>query len=97
MTSEYPEFDWRSAWLKGEEYAFILKNIDAYCHKFHLLKFPKKTHPQAIYTDPQSKTYISLYFSSFDYLNIKSSSLFFNLLSFLTMLFPYNTNSIYYS
>ena len=32
----------------------MLKNIDKYCEKFELLKLPKKTHPDEIYTDPIS-------------------------------------------
>ncbi len=38
----------------GEEYSYILKNIDSYCKKFNFAKFPNKTHPPSIYTEPQS-------------------------------------------
>jgi len=47
------EFDWKNKWLRGEEYAYILKNIDSYCKAFRMVKLPSKTHPASIYTEPQ--------------------------------------------
>lgn len=46
---ETHSFDWQNRWLKGHEYAFILKNIDAYCAKYGFIKFDFKTHPPSIY------------------------------------------------
>jgi len=43
--------------LKGDEYAKILQNIDFYCKKYGFLKYAKKTHPECIYTDPESGFY----------------------------------------
>jgi len=40
---------------EGEEYAYILKNIDLYCETFGMVKLPPKTHPPSIYTEPQGK------------------------------------------
>ena len=40
---------------KGDEYAHILQNIDFYCKKYDFFKYSKKTHPECIYTDPQSR------------------------------------------
>ena len=40
---------------KGDEYSYMLKNIDIYCKKFGLKKLGRKTHPEDIYTDPQSR------------------------------------------
>jgi len=48
------EFDWKNKWLKGDEYAHMLKNIEIYCKKFSMLKLAHKTHPLSIYTQPQN-------------------------------------------
>jgi hypothetical protein len=52
---EIMKFDWENKWLKGEEYAHILNNLDIYCKDYNLVKFPAKTHPSSIYTEPQSR------------------------------------------
>lgn len=65
---EVIEFDWKNKWLKGityylyhpnifigDEYAYILNNIDQYCETFNMSKLSHKTHPQSIYTEPESK------------------------------------------
>ena len=57
MTHPDPvHFDWCNKWLKGEEYFHILSNIEKYCNAFGLHKFAAKTHPQSIYTEPDSKS-----------------------------------------
>jgi hypothetical protein len=48
-------FDWDNRWLRGEEYAHILNNIESYSKSYGLKCFEQKTHPESIYTDPQSK------------------------------------------
>ncbi len=52
------KFDWEHRWLKGEEYAHILNNMDSYCQNYQMLKFEQKTHPESIYTDPESKFFL---------------------------------------
>ena len=47
-------FDWEKRWLKGDEYAFILENVDAYCSAFGFRKYPAKMHPLDIYEEPKS-------------------------------------------
>lgn len=42
-------FDWQHRWLKGEEYAHIIKYMDSYCDTFSIDKFTPKTHPECIY------------------------------------------------
>lgn len=32
-------FQWDEKWLKGEEYAHILKNMENYCAEFQFQKF----------------------------------------------------------
>ena len=41
-------------YLLGDEYAHILQNLESYCKRFNFMKYSKKTHPECIYTDPQS-------------------------------------------
>ena len=53
-------FDWKNRWLKGHEYEFILKNAQAYCEKFGIEKYSKKTHPTFIYERPISISLIDL-------------------------------------
>ena len=31
VSNEPIKFNWETKWLKGDEYAFILQNVDAYC------------------------------------------------------------------
>jgi hypothetical protein len=47
-------FDWDSRWLRGEEYAHILQNMDRYREAYGLKFFDQKTHPESIYTEPES-------------------------------------------
>ena len=49
-------FDWENKWLRGDQYAHMLNNIDAYCAAFHMAKLGEKQHPENIYTLPQSKS-----------------------------------------
>lgn len=55
-TQDAIKFDWENKWLKGEEYAHILTNLDLYCKAFNLSKLSAKTHPPSIYTEPQNGT-----------------------------------------
>jgi len=48
------KYDWENKWLKGEEYAHMLNNLDAYCKSFNLDKLSTKTHPPSIYTEPKN-------------------------------------------
>ena len=32
-------FDWENKWLRGEQYAHMLQNIDSYCGVFGMKKF----------------------------------------------------------
>ena len=48
------KFDWENKWLKGEEYAHILKNSDNYTKAYNFKCFPSKTHPKSIYLSPIS-------------------------------------------
>ena len=47
-------FDWDRRWLKGHEYIHMLKNVDLYCNHFGFQRYPPKTHPKEIYSDPES-------------------------------------------
>ena len=49
------QFDWGNKRMKGEEYYYILSNIDLYCQALSLQKFQPKTHPECIYIEPESK------------------------------------------
>ena len=49
------KLDWANRWLKGDEYAHILTRMNEYCSSFGLQKFSQKTHPECIYTSPESK------------------------------------------
>ena len=51
------KFHWESRWLKGHEYAFMLQNVESYCRRFGLGKYPSKIHPMDIYEQPQSTEY----------------------------------------
>jgi hypothetical protein len=48
-------FDWENKWLRGEQYAHMLNNIDAYSKTFSMPKLPQKHHPENIYVQPESK------------------------------------------
>ena len=48
-------FDWENKWLRGDQYAHMLNNIDAYCRAFGMEKHAEKQHPENIYTQPESK------------------------------------------
>jgi hypothetical protein len=48
-------FDWENRWLRGEQYAHMLMNIDAYRTTFDMPKLPHKCHPENIYVQPLSK------------------------------------------
>ena len=49
-------FDWENKWLRGDQYAHMLNNIDAYCKSFSgMAKLGEKQHPENIYLEPQSK------------------------------------------
>lgn len=54
MQSEPILFNWKDRWLKGHEYEFILKNVEAYSKKFGIEKYGKKCHPSIIYDQPVS-------------------------------------------
>ena len=43
-------FDWESKWLRGDQYAFMLYNLDTYCEVFGMQKLSEKNHPENIYT-----------------------------------------------
>jgi hypothetical protein len=48
-------FDWENRWLRGDEYAHIIANMEAYSSTFQMAHFEEKTHPACIYTAPESK------------------------------------------
>lgn len=49
-------FDWENKWLRGDQYAHMLNNIDAYCKSFSgMAKLGEKQHPENIYLEPLSK------------------------------------------
>ena len=49
-------FDWENKWLRGDQYAHMLNNIDSYCESFtDMEKLAEKQHPENIYTQPESK------------------------------------------
>lgn len=47
-------FDWETKWLKGEEYAFMLRHVSKYERDFGMQVYPSRTHPSAIYSDPRN-------------------------------------------
>ena len=50
ITSKEPiRFEWEHRWLKGHEYAFMLQNVELYCRRFGIGKYPPKIHPMDIY------------------------------------------------
>ena len=42
-------FDWENKWLRGDQYAHMLCNIDQYCKTFGMEKLAQKQHPENIY------------------------------------------------
>ena len=48
-------FDWENKWLRGDQYAHMLENIDMYCSAFGMQKMAEKQHPENIYIQPESK------------------------------------------
>lgn len=46
------KFDWENRWLKGEEYFYILANMDNYAKQMGIEKFGVKKHPESIYIEP---------------------------------------------
>ena len=49
------KFDWEDKWLKGEEYLYVLANLNLYRQALKVSTFELKSHPDSIYTEPQSK------------------------------------------
>lgn len=55
-TSRPLRFDWENKWLRGDQYAHMLNNIDGYCKVFTgMEKLAEKQHPENIYLEPTSK------------------------------------------
>lgn len=48
-------FDWENKWLRGDQYAHMLYNLDNYSAVFGMQKLGEKTHPENIYVQPESK------------------------------------------
>jgi len=48
-------FDWENKWLRGDQYAHMLLNINEYCKQFDMQKLGEKQHPENIYVQPESK------------------------------------------
>lgn len=48
-------FDWENKWLRGDQYAHMLYNLDQYSSVFGMGKMSEKTHPENIYVQPESK------------------------------------------
>jgi len=48
-------FDWENKWLRGDQYAHMLNNIDLYRDVFGMHKLAEKQHPENIYLEPLSK------------------------------------------
>jgi len=65
---EILKFDWENKWLKGEEYFYILANMEKYVQAFGLEIFSMKSHPECIYAEPLSKSFSNLKILSFDLL-----------------------------
>ena len=54
-TSQPLRFDWENKWLRGDQYAHMLNNIDLYQDYFDMPKLAEKQHPENIYLEPLSK------------------------------------------
>ena len=48
------KFDWENRWLKGEEYFYILANMEEYMKQLNFVKFGVKKHPESIYIEPEN-------------------------------------------
>jgi hypothetical protein len=48
-------FDWENKWLRGDQYAHMLHNIENYSDVFGMQMLAEKEHPQNIYIQPESK------------------------------------------
>ena len=55
VTNRPLRFDWENKWLRGDQYAHMLNNIDDYGQAFGMPKLAEKQHPENIYLEPQSK------------------------------------------
>ena len=55
LTTRPLRFDWENKWLRGDQYAHMLNNIDGYKEAFGMPKLAEKQHPENIYLEPQSK------------------------------------------
>jgi hypothetical protein len=42
-------FDWENKWLRGDQYAHMLYNLDNYSQVFGMQKLSEKQHPENIY------------------------------------------------
>lgn len=42
-------FDWENKWLRGDQYAHMLFNLNAYCQTFGFPRNDAKQHPENIY------------------------------------------------
>lgn len=54
-------FDWENKWLRGDQYAHMLWNINKYCKVFQMEKLREKQHPENIYVQPKSKLSLNRY------------------------------------
>ena len=52
VTKKIVKFDWENRWLKGEEYFYILANMENYAKNLSIEKFGVKKHPENIYIEP---------------------------------------------
>ena len=48
-------FDWEHKWLRGDQYAHMLYNMDNYVDVFGMEKLSEKEHPENIYVEPKRK------------------------------------------
>ena len=51
-TNKALRFDWENKWLRGDQYAHMLNNIDSYRQSFGMQKMGEKQHPENIYLEP---------------------------------------------
>jgi hypothetical protein len=52
-------FDWENKWLRGDQYAHMLFNLDNYSNVFGMEKLAEKQHPENIYVQPESKYFFN--------------------------------------
>lgn len=56
LTMQRPlRFDWENKWLRGDQYAHMLNNIELYSRAFGMQRLGEKQHPENIYIQPESK------------------------------------------